>query len=180
MLRNLILVLAISLFCLGCPGGSSNGGSDEVEQHREFYIENHKIRAMFKPCWGLNKPADGGQVNDVIEAEVEEYKTILHSGQGYTLQVGYYNDQDNTRWIQFEVFVDGNRMSSAGRDFTINKHREDVAWITLFESLPYDYVDKEVTIDVWLEDVNGVASEVYTIEVEVERYIWFPPKPIAE
>ncbi len=174
MFKNLILVFAISLFCLGCPGGDGGSSSDVNVEPRDFYIENHKVYALFMPCWSLDQPMAEHQ-EELVEGRPSEDVEILRPGQKYLLEVEFYNDQDNTRWIAFEVFVDGKRTSSSGEDFTITKHKSNTARIMLFDRLPYNYVGRSVTIDVWLEDTNGVTSEVYTIDVKVERQIWYPP-----
>jgi len=160
---TLALLLVVS-FCIGCPGGSD---SDSVE--RNFYIESHEIKSVYKPCF-LDVPLK--EEKPLYEDDVY----ILYPRGSYVLFVDYFNDQDNTEWIQFEIFVDGKRWSSRGSiiEHPKNGPKDDktIAYITLFETVPFTLEGKEVVVDVWLEDENGIQSEVYTFEVVV-RQLWY-------
>lgn len=175
----LISILLVSLAITGCP--SDNSGN---KIQRDFHIENHYVRPEYIKCWYyLDEPMP-------LASEMPEYKEIvetlelIYPGHAYGLQVTYFNDQEETNrvsWIQFETFVDGQRYSAGGMVVPDDGgtgpkiSKGPFANINLFHYVPYDLVGKTVTVDVWLEDESGVASEVYTFELYVQhRWIIYP------
>lgn len=172
MLRNLILVFAISIsfLCLGCP--DDNGGSNNVE--RDFYIEDYHIQAMWRPCFGLDQPHAEG-TDELTQPEFEDYNYILIPGRSYMLTIDYFNDQSNTRWIAFDVYVDGERFSSSGAIATVGKkivkivEPEGSTSIVLFNYVPLNLEGRDIYVEVWLEDKNGVASEIFIFDIEVHQ-----------
>ena len=168
MLRLMLVIMLVVGFCVGCP---DNDNDSNVQ--RDFYIENHDVMGMWKPC-GIYY-SDASEEITESKAEVEEHMILLYPGSSYILSVDYYNDQVNTTWIEFEIFVDGERWSSSGivADYFGKKgssQQEDgsgQARIILFDPVPYSFAGKEIQIDVWLEDENGVQSEVYSFDVRV-------------
>ena len=198
-LSLLTLALSIALILTACPF-DSGGGSNNKHVERDFYIEDYRIHGVFFWCYyGLDQPYSTNGVPADAEAfdqtkivtnpeidlpEQEENKVyILQPGRGYVLEVDYFNDQDNTEWIAFEIFVDDKRHSSKGEQVYKKGKKvpkdefekgEGTASIVLFRSVPWQFEGKDVQIDVWLEDENGVKSEVFTFDVAVIQ-LWYPP-----
>lgn len=169
MFKKMFLLVCIVLLCAGCPGGSSNGGSEEA---REFYIEDYKIFSTWQTCWRLDSGSASEEVSEPepLEAPIKERKNILYPYHSYSLFItSHYNDHDNTKWVAFEIFVDGERFSSAGAPFI----EDTKSTILLFNRVPWSLVGKEVVVDVWLEDADGVKSEVFTFDVMVvDRWVF--------
>ena len=174
----LVIVLVMALVCVGCPDNSSN--NKQVEQ-REFYIESHEIYGVYYPCWALDQPQDSGGASykiseDEVQKEDEVY--IIRPGSGYMVHLKYFNDHANTEWVQFEIFVDGKRYSSSGSTLYpfFKKHaepeQEGETYIELFRYTPWYLQGKEISVDVWLEDEEGIKSEVYTFDVSIIN-IWY-------
>jgi len=187
------LVILAAVVVAGCPWDSDSGSG---KQPREFYIEDYTISPIYYWCWyGLDQPHTGGVPADagafeesevevldrVIPPETEDGKMyIFQPGRGYQLTVEYFNDQDNTTWVAFEIFVDGEKQSSSGaKIIPFRKEKEPEvegegsATILLLYMVPWNWEGKEVQVDVWVEDENGVKSEVFTFDVAVIQ-LWYP------
>ncbi len=185
MFRKVLLIsaLVISLISTGCPGGS--GGSSNKHVERDFYIESHEIVTVWRPCGFYGLDGGSGSADEILQegdpAQSEDFIHIIYPYNTYVLIVEYFNDQDNTEWISLETFVDGKRWSSAGslikgkyvKSMVEEQEGHGKAVIDLVDRVPWNWVGKDVTFDVWLEDENGVKSEVYTIDVKVMPNIWY-------
>ena len=145
------LVVLLAIGAIGCPFDSNGSGGKKAEP-REFYITDYEITPVYHKCYILpDKPHI-----------MEDTTNILQPGMGYSLEVNYFNDYDNTVWVAFEVIVDGERFSSAG-SLVI----DGLAEIVLFHITPYQIEAKQVEVDIWLEDEDGIKSEVFTFDVLV-------------
>lgn len=176
-LSYVFLILILSVFLLGCPLDNDGGSNSSVEE-REFYIEDHQIMIAYYKCFNplIDYPTDSGGGSDEILGPIkEDSRYILQPGRSYTLGLDHFNDHDNTTWIQFEIFVDGERYSSSGVIAVVKKYKhlgEKELGILLFHSVPWGFEGKIIVIDVWLEDEDGVKSEVYTFEASVHS-LWY-------
>jgi len=173
MLKKLLLILAlvVSLVCAGCPG---DGSSSNKNAQRDFYIESHEISTIWRTCYGLDEPHDnGGEPDEIQKPVLEDEVYKLQPGVGYNLIVDYFNDHTNTKWIAFEIFVDGERYISSGsvinpaKKAYLETEEGGKASIVLFDVVPYNLQGRDISIDVWMEDEEGVKSEVYTFDVAV-------------
>lgn len=177
----IVALVVVSMLCAACPFDSNSSGSKAPP--RDFYIESHEIYGVWRPC--IYYSEDGGSGSDEIQEPVEEEDSasIVYAGHSYILHVEFFNDQVNTKWIAFEVFVDGERVMASGSaipgTFKQVPETEEggMAWINLFNNVPWNWHEKEVVVDVWLEDENGVRSEIYTFDVVVIPRIWYLDQP---
>ena len=169
-----ILALFISLFYItgfsGCDGNGNGNGNFGYE--RQFYIEDHQIFSMWRKC-GIYAVEDEIQGPIPVEEEI----TNLQQGYSYILAVDYFNDQDNTKWIEFKILVNGEKWLTKGSVIQkYLKYPESTdgkrTSIILIDPVPWDWVEQEIVVDVWLEDENGVQSEVYTFDLTVEA-VWY-------
>ena len=171
------LVVVITLLCLIGVGCKSSGGGGDAVEDREFYITDYSIEHIWYACWYPMDSGSGseGETFQQADPEVEsgdlpEYsdsRYLLRVGGSYMLFVDHINDKDNTAWLAYEIFVNGKRYRGAGIADSIYKSRDQLWAIVLFQHVPWDLRGKTVSVDVWFEDEDGVASEIYTFDLTI-------------